>query len=220
MADVREKIQKLLSLATSPNENEARAALLKAKELMAKHKMSEDDFKKEEELKHLICEDVIWTTDSGKIWMVDLCTLIANNYMCTAAWQTRRGTRTHTLVITGFEDDARVCGDVIGYVVGFMENATRSLTRGMDFDEAMATQTSYARGFILGLELAFDAQKEEHPEWGLVVVKPKEVEEYEQNLGSRDVKTKKQAFDPLAYLKGQNDGENFNAQRVIGEQAV
>ena len=42
MADIREKIQKLLSLAGSSNENEARAAMLKAKELMAKHKMSED----------------------------------------------------------------------------------------------------------------------------------------------------------------------------------
>ena len=38
MADIREKIAKLLALATSPNEQEAREALLKARELMAKHK--------------------------------------------------------------------------------------------------------------------------------------------------------------------------------------
>ena len=215
MADIREKIQKLLSLAGSPNENEARAALLKAKELMAKHKMSEDDFKPEEELKHLLCKDVEWITDSGKIWMVDLCKVIADNYMCTTAWNTRRGSRIHTLVITGFESDAKVCSDVIGYAVGFMENATRSLTRGMNKDRAMATQSSYAKGFILGLELAFDAQKQEHPEWGLVVVKPKEVEDYEKTLGSRDVRIKKQAFDPLAYLRGQKDGQAFNAQKVL-----
>lgn len=39
--DYREKIKKLLALAESPNEHEAKAALLKAKELMAEHKLSE-----------------------------------------------------------------------------------------------------------------------------------------------------------------------------------
>ncbi len=36
--DIKGKIRHLLALAESPNENEARAALLKARELMAKHK--------------------------------------------------------------------------------------------------------------------------------------------------------------------------------------
>ena len=35
MSDIRNKISKLLSLADSSNENEARAALLKARALMA-----------------------------------------------------------------------------------------------------------------------------------------------------------------------------------------
>ena len=37
--DIRDKIAKLLALADSPSEAEARAALLKARELMAKHKL-------------------------------------------------------------------------------------------------------------------------------------------------------------------------------------
>ena len=43
--DYSEKIKKLLALAESPNEHEAKAALLKAKELMAEHKLSELDVK-------------------------------------------------------------------------------------------------------------------------------------------------------------------------------
>lgn len=39
------KIKKLLALAESPVEAEAQAALLKARELMAKHKLSERDLK-------------------------------------------------------------------------------------------------------------------------------------------------------------------------------
>ena len=38
--NIKDKIAKLLALAESPNENEARAALLKARELMAEHKLT------------------------------------------------------------------------------------------------------------------------------------------------------------------------------------
>ena len=42
--DIKDRIQKLLALSVNPNENEAKAALLKAQELMAKHKLSMADF--------------------------------------------------------------------------------------------------------------------------------------------------------------------------------
>ena len=41
MDDYKDKIRKLLALAQSPVEAEAKAALLKARELMAKHKLTE-----------------------------------------------------------------------------------------------------------------------------------------------------------------------------------
>ena len=43
--DYKDKIRKLLALAESPNEHEAKAALLKARQLMAEHKLSENDVK-------------------------------------------------------------------------------------------------------------------------------------------------------------------------------
>ena len=43
--DYKEKIRKLLALAESPNEHEARAALLKARQLMAEHKLTETELK-------------------------------------------------------------------------------------------------------------------------------------------------------------------------------
>lgn len=42
--DYKERIRKLLALAKSPEENEAKAALLKARALMAKHKLTEAEF--------------------------------------------------------------------------------------------------------------------------------------------------------------------------------
>ena len=49
--DIREKIQKLLALSESSNEHEAYAALMKARELIAKNKLDERDFEKKEEKK-------------------------------------------------------------------------------------------------------------------------------------------------------------------------
>lgn len=205
MTQIKDKIKKLLSLAQSPNENEARDALLKAKELMIKNKLTEEDFEKEEDkLVHEVCDDIKWTTDSGDVWMTNLCKVIADNYLCAVAWQTPRATRTHTLVITGFESDVNICKEVIEYAVGFIYGHTNKKSRG-----------SYAKGFVLGLELAFEIQKEEHPEWALVVVEPDEVNEYENNLSSKNVRTKKFDFDPIAYAKGQNAGMNFNAKSIL-----
>ena len=216
MASVKEKIQKLLSLATSPNENEAKAALLKAKELMAKHKLSESDFESEDQkLKKYLCEDIRWTTDSGEIWMTSLCKIICDNYCCSSSWSFVKGHRTYTLVIVGVGDDADICKDVVGYAVGFVRSAIKGLQKKYRRQDPKAISNSYAQGFVTGLEMAFEEQKEDHPEWGLVVVKTEEVNEYEKGLGNKNVKTKKSDFDPLAYLRGQADGKNFNPHKVI-----
>ena len=221
MATIREKIQKLLALSTSPNENEAKAAMLKAKELMVRHKMTEADFAdlEKQELKTETCENIAWTTDSGRIWMASLCKLICDEYLCVAAWGTKRGTRTHVLHITGMSDDLEICKSVIEYAVSFVESTITYLQRTYRRQDPKAIANSYAEGFILGLELAFEAQKDEHPEWGLVVVKPEEVRGYEEGLGSKSVRTKQAQFNPLAYMKGQTDGEKFNPHKVIEQVA-
>lgn len=43
MNNIKEKIAKLLALTESPNESEAKAAMLKARELMAEHKILMSD---------------------------------------------------------------------------------------------------------------------------------------------------------------------------------
>jgi len=213
--EIREKIKKLLALSESPNENEAKAALLKAKELMAKNKLSEADFdKKDTKLVSLSC-DVTWTTDSGNSWMVDLSNLIANEYLCNAAWDTPHATRTHKLVVTGLEEDANLCKVMVEYIVGFMMGAVKVLQKKYRHSNPKVLSDSYAKGFIIGLEMAFEDQRDEHPEWELVVVKPEEVREYESKLHNKSVKTRKVDFSPLAYMKGQNDGREFTAKKVI-----
>ena len=215
--DIRDKIKKLLALATSSNENEAKAALLKAKKLMMDHKISEAEVQdlNEQELIHLQCDNVRWTTDSGEIWITSLVNLIADNHLCSCSWMTRKGTRTHILYIHGLGTDVELCKSVIEYAVGFVRGRIKIEQRRRVTSDPKAVAASYARGFILGMELMYDEQKDEHPEWGLVISKPQEVDEYMKSLGERNVRTRKTEFDPLAYMVGQNDGRQFNAQRVL-----
>lgn len=215
--DIKDKIKKLLALATSPNENEAKAALLRAKKLMMDYKVSEAEVQglNEQELIHLQCDNVRWTTDSGEIWITSLVDLIADNHLCSCSWMTRKGTRTHILYIHGLGTDVELCKSVIEYAVGFVRGRIKIEQRRRTTSDPKAVAASYARGFILGMELMYDEQKDEHPEWGLVVSKPQEVDEYMKSLGERNVRTRKTEFDPLAYIVGQNDGRQFNAQRVL-----
>ena len=218
MVDVKDKIKKLLALGTSPNENEAKAALLKARELMAKYKMSDADFEdvKKAELKHMEC-DVKWTTDSGEIWLAELCKVIADNYCCVAAWMTTKGTRTHALRISGMTGDVEICKAAVEYAVGFVRGNIKAIQRKYYQQDPKTIASSYAKGFIIGLDIAFDQQKEEHPEWALVVVKPEEVSNYEDKLGNKSVKTKKTGFNATAYSRGVNDGVAFNAGKLLGK---
>lgn len=215
--DIKDKIRKLLSLATSPNENEAKSALLKARELMARNKLTEEDFKDKgtTELVHLVSSEVKWTTDSGNIWMAELCQVIAENYLCTAAWQTVPKTRTHRLVVTGLGDDAKVCLTATEYAVGFVLGQIKLVQRRLRSSDPRAVSASYATGFTLGLKAAFEEQRDEHPEWGLVLAEPQEVTEYRENLAHKDVRIKKGGFDPLAHARGFNDGVEFNKRKAL-----
>lgn len=220
MADIKERIRKLLALGTSPNENEAKAAVLKAKELMIKNKLTEGDFEddKAREIVSRTCEDISWTTDSGRIWYTNICKMISENYCCVSAWSHQKGGRTYTLVITGMKSDVDVCEEVIKYAIGFVLSATKYLNRRPGYSmDPKSTEKSYATGFVAGLEIAFEEQKEEHPEWALVEVKPQEVLDYEKNLGTRNVRTRKTDMNMAAYLKGQVDGSKFNAKKVLTE---
>lgn len=215
--DIRDKIKKLLALATSPNENEAKLALLKAKKLMMDHKISEAEVQdmNEQELVHLQCDDIRWTTDSGETWITNLTDLIADNHLCSCSWLTYKGTRTHILHIHGLGTDVELCKSAIEYAVGFVRSRIKIEQRRRVTSDPKAVAASYARGFILGMELMYDEQKDEHPEWGLVISKPQEVDEYMKSLGKKSIRTKKTEFDPMAYMKGQNDGRQFSTQRVL-----
>ena len=77
--DYKDKIRKLLALAKSPEPEEAKLALLKARKLMAEHKLSERDL---EERNTTVIKRAIGEKFSKKAnsWMDPLSIVIGENY--------------------------------------------------------------------------------------------------------------------------------------------
>ncbi len=90
--DYKDKIRKLLALAKSPEPEEAKLALLKARKLMAEHKLTERDLKEHDTT---VIQQEIDETFSKKAnsWMAPLSTVIGENYCC-AAYRCKRGVKT------------------------------------------------------------------------------------------------------------------------------
>lgn len=82
--DYREKIRKLLALAESSNEHEAKAALIKAHQLMAEHGLSVRDLREytSQTVKKILTN--IGYTKRRDPWIVLLSGILATNYCCKA----------------------------------------------------------------------------------------------------------------------------------------
>ena len=104
MADIKDKIAKLLALAESPNEAEAKAALLKARELMAKNKLTPEECQKQKNQKVVKDFTDIQCTAMTNPWAASLSAVIADNYCCRAINRKRKGYKTATIGFIGLAE--------------------------------------------------------------------------------------------------------------------
>ena len=105
MSKITEKIAKLLALAESPYEEEAKAALLQARRLMAEHKLMPEDIEPQEN-KKVIQECVgVTCTKLSSPWTVYLSTLIAAHYCCRPYRSSVHGRKVPEIGLIGIEDD-------------------------------------------------------------------------------------------------------------------
>lgn len=80
--DYREKIKKLLALSESSNEHEAKSALLKAKKLMAEHKIAEIDLEDIGKKKVVHIKTEFDCSKRREAWMISLSAIIGQNFCC------------------------------------------------------------------------------------------------------------------------------------------
>ena len=218
------KIKKLLALAESPVEAESRAALLKARELMARHKLSERDLKDEggQEVKDVELE--ITCSKRRDPWIVNLSGVIAENYCCKGYRRHSSGSQTQRMGFIGFEDDVEICAAVFKYAVDCVQAKVKEIKKeykkhGFRADYIKKLCDSYGYGFVNGADKAFKRQQEELPqEWGLVLATPKEVQEASAHWRQHEFKARAAQAENLhitAFSSGYADGKRFDPKHRL-----
>lgn len=212
--DYVEKIKACLALAESPNEHEARSALLKARQLMAKYKVSEGSVKDKEK------EDVIRKNTGIDYsvrrdpWMSALASVIAKNHCCRNFQLRAKGKQVAEIGFVGLSGDIPVCLEVFRYAV----DCIRSVTRTLKKTKGVRAANGYGYGFVVGLDEAYSKQQEEEG-WGLVLVVPEAVDRTMANtpkISNKAHMNKLKDADARAFCKGIKDGHRFKEQKRIG----
>lgn len=216
--DYTEKIKALLALAESPNEHEAKSALLKARQLMAKYKVSEEavrDAEKEEVIRERTGVDYSARRDP---WTSALAAVIAKNHCC-RNFQTRaKGKQVAEIYFVGLSGDIPICKEIFLYAV----DCIRSVTNKLRKTKGVQAADGYGYGFVVGLDEAYTRQQSEEG-WGLVLVVPEAVDQNMDGVPKRKNKIhdeKLKTANASAFRKGLADGHKFKEQKRIGEKDV
>lgn len=222
MNDIRDKIAKLLALADSPSEQEAQAALLKARELMAKHKLRPEDVKKAEKVKVIVETVGVTCTKMTDTWAVSLSATIASHYCCKAFRNHRKRAKTVEIGFAGLEDDFAVCKQIFLYTYDCLKVKIKDIQenhrgKGYSAGDIREMCNAYGFGFNSGLKDAYDRQQEEHQEWGIVMVVPQEVNDAtaHHKPPSAYGSAKINGWRGLYAAEGYRDGEKFDVSRRI-----
>lgn len=225
MADIREKIQKLLALSKSPNEHEAYAALVKARELIAKNKLDERDFKDKEKKKVIKTIEITGVSYSMRRnpWMNDLKEVIAKNYCCKSF--AKRIKKTRYIKFMGLEEDVDMCTDVFWYALNCINDGIekeKKKYKGAKTKDLTIIANSYGFGFVDGLKQAFEKQNQENEKgWGLVLQCPKEVIDKVNEICGKPKNISCKAANeihPDTYSAGYVEGKQFTTRKKLGEE--
>lgn len=225
-ADYKEEIKKLLALAESPNEHEAKAALLKARQLMAEHKIAEAELKDVEKQKVKDIRTDITCSKRRNPWIIPLSAVIGENYCCKAYRNHGYGRQTQSTGFIGLEDDVEICVAVFKYAVDcILAEIGRIKKENHCYYSSYVKRLcdSYGYGFAMGIEAAFEEQQKANEDgWGLVLVMPQEVLDASQHLGHEGFHSRaEEDISGGAYAKGYRQGKEFGqTKRLAGEEAM
>lgn len=215
MIDYKDKIKKLLALAESPVEAEAKAALLKARQLMAEHKLEMADIESARAI--TVRRDITAVTFNSRrdFWALRLADIIGPRYCCHPFSRRTKGLQTASIGFIGLGDDFDVCSSVYEYAVDCIHSwvADTIRQRKLSAEERKSVGYSFAYGFCEGIQSAFDEQQSQNSEeWGLVLSIPKEVLDEANQLESRAFRAPSVQKSEDAFAEGYAQGREFSMQ--------
>lgn len=219
------KIQKLLALSKSSNENEAQNAMLKAQKLLIKYKLSLQEVerysKENVKIENLKTEEKF----RGKSWKSNLAKVIADNFGCFIYFNTGNY-KVHRVCFYGKEDDVIIANIMFEYAVKWINLEGNKLVKRMKQDKRRkhfdGIKSDYAIGFIVGLEERFRSQIKENEEWELVIQKDQAVidsyNKFSSSFGKISVNEKFNRH-LKAYKQGKEDGNKFDISDKIENES-
>lgn len=205
---------------------EAKLALLKARKLMAEHKLTERDL---EERNTTVIKRAIGETFSKKAnsWMDPLSIIIGENYCC-SAFRCKISAKTTVWHVgfIGLEGDFEICVKIFRYAVRCVKSEQKKLRKQhRDYytpQEIAKICDSYGYGFARGVYEAFTRQNEENQEYGLVLKVPKEVKDELEKIGPpkefKKTPQPKTVGELDAVWRGVEDGRKFDPSNKLKEK--
>lgn len=215
-----EKIRKCLALSRSPNENEARTALLMARRLMIEYKIGSLDEISEENQNPETRETPFAYTTITNPWMFALSVFIASRYCCRSFALRGYGKKTRRVGFVGLSGDLEVC------VPAFELAATTIIHNVHHLKLDRASASSYAEGFMKGMKAEYEKQdaamiQSECTETALATVTsvPDCVNRHvDENFNTVRFTTRVHPRDESAYSTGYADGCSHLRKKVDGRK--
>jgi len=216
MADIKDKIAKLLALSESPNDHEAKAALLMARKLMAEYKLHPDEIKRKDRLKVIKRTIGLKCTKRTNTWAMNLASIVADHYCCKSYSVRQFDERTIELGLIGLEDDFEICEQIFKYAYDCVLSKCKAIKlewrRRYAAEYIRKITNAYGYGFCSGLLKSFEEQKAENQEWGLIMQTPQAVLDITKFMdsGDSDIDLDFSGHKAKFVIDGYKDGQNFN----------
>lgn len=223
-----EKIQKLLSLANSDNENEAKIATNKANELLIKYNLSlqevqdtQFEYGEREVLKAGLLVKDYQKMISGlmdQFFFVKVA-VFSRPSGYTSGIRNGVGKRVfeRTIILMGTDENTKIAS----YVFTYLNQVYPKLWLDYKKDKGLQTwsRTSYYTGLTSGIaKMLEDTKWRVQKETGLVVIRDPGLEKFcaSKSAGSYHGRTGKE-IDPNAYMAGVQDGLTIKLRKPLGE---
>ncbi len=215
------KIENLIRLSSSDNEHEARAAMMKARELMAKYHIRMEDVSPEEKES----ETVECSTTLEKFresWVSDLAAVIAENFRCRILILRRAKGGIYKIRFYGVNDDSFVCMEIFRYALQVVHNRIKTMRgifkeSGKDFE--YNDKLLYCHGFMKGLQINFAEQTRQqrsldNDSFALALCVPAVVDKAIESMGDLDIERPSarptmSRKNSMLYGIGYTDGKTF-----------
>lgn len=215
-----EKIEKLLRLGSSANENEAMVAMKKARELMLKHHIEENRLNTVGNVKR---EIVIKEFTVKQDWEALIYSIVSKNMRCDAYLTTARksGEIIRQMSVLGYPEDVETVRIMSVFLIDVCKNGLRKVRQSMSSKGKDTTQglaPYYRNGFTVGVKEAFDEQNK-RDEFSLMVITPEDVKQKMQDLHLKTKNVNRMTvrdrdFD-ACYEQGKQDGYSAGGKRLI-----